>query len=125
MDFSIDHRPVGDIAVVEVKGWVEISTAPQLRDIAIRLIDEGHLHLVLDMSETEFIDSTGLGVVVGLLHRLRSRDGSLVIAGAQDRVLHAFKVSRLTQVLTMTDTTEDAIAAINVRAASASEPEPG
>lgn len=116
MDFSIDHRPAGAIAVVEVKGWVEISTAPQLRDTAIRLIDEGHIHLVLDLSETEFIDSTGLGVVVGLLHRLRSRDGSLVIAGAQDRVLHAFKVSKLTQVLTMADTADDAIAEINVSA---------
>jgi anti-sigma B factor antagonist len=125
MDFSIDHRPAGDISVVEVKGWVEISTAPQLRDTAIRLIDEGRLHLVLDLSETVFIDSTGLGVIVGLLHRLRSRDGSLVIAGARDRVLHAFKVSKLTQVLTMTDTAEDAIAAINVGAASTAEPEPG
>jgi anti-sigma B factor antagonist len=123
MDFAIDHRLEGEIAVVDVSGWVEISTAPQLRETAIRLIDEGNLHLILDLSGTVFIDSTGLGVIVGLLHRLRSRDGSLVIAGAKDRVHHAFKVSRLTQVLTLTDTTDEGIAAINVGAASTSEPE--
>ena len=125
MDFAIDHRLESEIAVVEVRGWVEISTAPQLRDTAIGLIDVGHLHLVLDRSETVVIDSTGLGVIVGLLHRLRSRDGSLVIAGAKDRVLHAFKVSRLTQVLTLTDTVQEGIAAINVGAASTAEPDKG
>lgn len=123
MDFAIDHHREGEITVVEVTGWVEISTAPQVRDTAIRLIDEGDLHLILDMSGTVFIDSTGLGVIVGLLHRLRSRDGSLVIAGAKDRVHHAFQVSRLTQVLTLTDTVEEGIAAINVGTASTAEPE--
>jgi anti-sigma B factor antagonist len=124
MDFAIDHHLEGEIAIVEVSGWVEITTAPQLRDTAIKLIDKGHLHLVLDLSDTVFIDSTGLGVIVGLLHRLRSRDGSLAIAGAKDRVHHAFQVSKLTQVLTLTDTVEDGIAAINVGAASTAEPGP-
>lgn len=124
MDFAIDHHREGEITVVEVTGWVEISTAPQLRDTVIRLIDEEHLHLVLDLSETAFIDSTGLGVIVGLLHRLRSRDGSLAIAGAKDRVLNAFQVSKLTQVLTLTDSVEDGIAAINVGTASTAEPGP-
>jgi anti-sigma B factor antagonist len=121
MDFAIDHHLEGEIAIVEVSGWVEISTAPRLRDAAIKLIDEGHLHLVLDLSATAFIDSTGLGVIVGLLHRLRSRDGSLAIAGAKDRVHQAFQVSKLTQVLTLTDTVEDGIAAINVGTASTSD----
>jgi anti-sigma B factor antagonist len=120
MDFAIGHHLEGEIAVVDVRGWVEISTAPRLRDTAIRLIDEGRLHLVIDLSGTVFIDSTGLGVIVGILHRLRSRDGSLAIAGAKDRVHHAFQVSRLNQVLTLTDTVEESIAAINVGAASAS-----
>ncbi len=121
MDFAIAHHLEGEIAVVEVSGWVEISTAPDLRDTLISLIDEGRLHLALDLSATEFIDSTGLGVIVGLLHRLRSRDGSLAISGATGRVLHAFQISRLTQILTLTDTVADAIAAINTGAASTSD----
>jgi anti-sigma B factor antagonist len=122
MDFAIDHHLEGEIAVVEVSGWIEISTAPKLRDTLIALIDEGRLHLVIDLSETVFLDSTGLGVLVGLLHRLRSRDGSLAIAGARDRVYRAFQISKLTQVLTLTDTVEDGIVAINVGAASTAEP---
>lgn len=122
MDFDVDHHIEGDIAVVEVSGWIEISSAPRLRETVITLIDEGHLHLVLDLSSTVFLDSTGLGVLVGLLHRLRSRDGSLAIAGAKDRVYKAFQISKLTRVLTLTETVEDAIAAIKVGDASASGP---
>jgi anti-sigma B factor antagonist len=120
MDFAVSHHIENEIAVVEVSGWIEISSAPQLRETLITLIDEGHLHLVLDLSATVFLDSTGLGVLVGLLHRLRSRDGSLAIAGAKDRVYKAFQISKLTQVLTLTDTVEDGIAAINAGAASTS-----
>src|SRR4051794_361075 len=100
MDFAIGHRFEGEIAVVEVSGWIEISTAPELRDTLISLIDGGHIHLVIDLSATVFLDSIGLGVLVGTLHRLRAHDGSLAIAGARDRVYQAFQISKLTQVLT-------------------------
>ncbi len=120
MDFAIDHHLEDEIAVVAVSGWIEISSAPQLRETIVSLIDGGHLHLVIDLSETAFMDSTGLGVIVGVLHRLRSRDGSLVIAGAKDRVYKVFHISQLTKVLTLTDSVEEAIAAINSGAASTS-----
>jgi anti-sigma B factor antagonist len=118
MDFAVTHHLEGEIAVVEVSGWIEISTAPRLRDTLIGLIDQGHLHLILDMSEVVFLDSTGIGVLVGLLHRLRSRDGSLAIAGAKDRVYKAFQISQLTRILTLTETVQDAIVAVNTGAAS-------
>jgi anti-sigma B factor antagonist len=118
MDFAITHHVVGEIAVVQLSGWIEIASAPQLRDTLISLIDDGHLHLVVDLSEVVFLDSTGLGVLIGLLHRLRSRDGSLVLAGAKDRVYKVFHTTQLTKVLTFTDTVDDAITAINSGTAS-------
>jgi anti-sigma B factor antagonist len=119
MDFSIAHHLVGEIAVVEVSGWIEIGSAPQLRDTLISVIDDGHVHLVIDLSEVVFLDSTGLGVLIGLLHRLRSRDGSLALAGASDRVYKVFHTTQLTKVLTITDTVADAIAAVNSGTADA------
>jgi anti-sigma B factor antagonist len=113
MDFAITHHAIGEIAVVQLSGWIEIASAPQLRDTLISLIDDGHLHLVVDLSEVVFLDSTGLGVLIGLLHRLRSRDGSLVLAGAKDRVYKVFHTTQLTKVLTFTDTVDDAMTAIN------------
>jgi anti-sigma B factor antagonist len=107
---------------VQVTGWIEIGSAPQLRDTLISVIDEGHVHVVVDLSGVVFLDSTGLGVLIGLLHRLRSRDGSLVLAGASDRVYKVFHTTQLTKVLTITDTVADAIAAIDSGAAGAQGP---
>jgi anti-sigma B factor antagonist len=113
MDFTITYHLVGEIAVVQVSGWIEIASAPQLRDTLISVIDEGHLRLVIDLSEVVFLDSTGLGVLIGVLHRLRSRDGSLALAGANDRVYKVFRTTQLTKVLTLTATVTEAITAIN------------
>jgi anti-sigma B factor antagonist len=113
MDFAITYHLVGEIAVVQVSGWIEIASAPQLREMLISVIDEGHLRLVIDLSDVVFLDSTGLGVLIGVLHRLRSRDGSLALAGANDRVYKVFRTTQLTKVLTLTETVAEAIAAIN------------
>ena len=122
MDFDITHHLVGEIAVVEVSGWIEIGSAPQLRETLISVIDEGNVQLVIDLSGVVFLDSTGLGVLIGLLHRLRSRDGSLALAGASDRVYKVFHTTQLTKVLTITDTVADAIAAVNSGAAGTQAP---
>ncbi|GAA4481812.1 anti-sigma factor antagonist BldG [Actinoallomurus oryzae] len=113
MDFDVTQHLVGEIAVIEVSGWIEIASAPKLRDTLINVIDEGRVHLVIDLSGVVFLDSTGLGVLIGTLHRLRSRDGSLALAGASDRVYKVFHTTQLTKVLTITETVDDAIAAIN------------
>jgi anti-sigma B factor antagonist len=113
MDFAITHHLVGEIAVVQVSGWIELASAPKLRDTLVGVIDDGHVHLVIDLSEVVFLDSTGLGVLISLLHRLRSRDGSLALAGAKDRVYKVFHTTQLTKVLTLTETIDDAITAIN------------
>lgn len=122
MDFDVTHHLVGEIAVVEVSGWIEIGSAPQLRETLIDIIDKGHVHLVIDLSSVVFLDSTGLGVLIGSLHRLRSRDGSLTLAGASDRVYKVFHTTQLTKVLTITDTLDEAIAAINSRTADSQAP---
>ncbi|MDN3358664.1 STAS domain-containing protein [Actinomadura sp. DC4] len=122
MDFGIAHHLVGEIAVVQVSGWIEIGSAPQMRDTLIGVIDEGHVHVVIDLSEVVFLDSTGLGVIIGLLHRLRTHNGSLALAGATDRVYKVFRTTQLTKVLTITETVADAIAAVNSGAAGAQAP---
>lgn len=122
MDFDVTHHLVGEIAVVEVSGWIEIEAAPQLRETLIGVIDEGHVNLVIDLSNVAFLDSTGLGVLIGLLHRLRSRDGCLALAGASDRVYKVFHTTQLTKVLTITPTVDDAIAAIKSGAAGSQAP---
>lgn len=73
---------------------------------------EGHLRIALDISEVEFIDSSGLSVAVWALKRL-GEDGELVISGAQGAVMSIFRLTRLDKVFRIFPDTEKAIAALS------------
>ena len=71
--------PAGDCAVLRVTGEVDLSTAPMLRERIRELAARGAVHLIADLSQVDFIDSTGLGVLVGGLKRVREDGGSLAL----------------------------------------------
>ncbi|MGQ4328656.1 STAS domain-containing protein [Streptomyces hayashii] len=77
MDLSLSTRTVGDRTVVEVGGEIDVYTAPKLREQLVELVNDGNFHLVVDMEGVDFLDSTGLGVLVGGLKRVRAHEGSL------------------------------------------------
>ena len=90
--------------IVHVNGEVDVSTSPQVREELASLIDGGARRIVLDLRETSFIDSAGLGVLVGALKRLREeRDGEIVLRGMLDPVRRVFDITGLTNVFTVDD----------------------
>jgi anti-anti-sigma factor len=99
---------------VAVGGEIDIMTGPQLREPLHDLIGRGVLHHVIDLSDVTFIDSTGLGILVGERRRLRERGGSVRVVcgpGIARRVLHLTAVDRLIDIH---DTVEAAVAALGV-----------
>jgi anti-sigma B factor antagonist len=103
--------PVGDCAVLKVGGEVDVSTAPRLREQVLDLVGKGVLHVIVDMREVSFLDSTGLGVLVGNLKRLRTHDGSLDLVINAERILRVFRITGLSTVLPIHASVPDAIAA--------------
>ena len=79
-------------------GEIDVYTAPKLRETIVTLVDEGHFDLVVDLERVEFLDSTGLGVLVGGLKRVRTHDGSLSLVCTQERLLKIFRITGLTKV---------------------------
>ena len=75
MDLKLDHHTRDGIEVVDVEGEIDVYTAPRLRELLIELVNNGHYQLVVNMEKVEFLDSTGLGVLVGGLKRVRAHDG--------------------------------------------------
>ncbi len=90
MDLSLSTRTVGDRTVVEVGGEIDVYTAPKLREQLVELVNDGNFHLVVDMEGVDFLDSTGLGVLVGGLKRVRAHEGSLRLVCNQERILKIF-----------------------------------
>jgi len=111
VDLSLSTRTAGDRTVVEVGGEIDVYTAPKLREQLVELVQNGSYHLIVDMEQVEFLDSTGLGVLVGGLKRVRAHDGSLRLVCTQERILKIFRITGLTKVFPIHDTVEEAAAA--------------
>jgi anti-sigma B factor antagonist len=111
MELSLQTGTVADRTVVQVSGEIDVYTAPRLRQRLIELVDDGARHLVIDLGGVEFLDSTGLGVLVGGLKRMRAQDGTLVLVCAQERILKIFRITGLDRVFTIVPTVDEAVTA--------------
>ncbi len=101
MDLTLETREVGGRAVVSVGGEVDVYSAPRLRDKITELVGNGSYHIVIDMESVEFLDSTGLGVLVGGLKKVRAHEGSLELVCHQERLLKIFRITGLAKVFTI------------------------
>ena len=111
MDLKLGHYNKDGIEVVDVEGEIDVYTAPRLRELLIDLVNKNNYQLVVNMEKVEFLDSTGLGVLVGGLKRVRAHDGSLDLVCTQERILKIFRITGLTKVFGIHETVDAAIAA--------------
>src|SRR5438477_550081 len=98
MDLSLDVGERNGFTVLAVHGEVDVYTAPRLRERLVELVSQGKRQIVVDLGAVDFLDSTGLGVLVGGLKRLRSHDGDLTLVCTQQRILKVFEITGLTKV---------------------------
>jgi anti-sigma B factor antagonist len=110
MELSLSTRTVAGHMVLEVGGEIDVYTAPQLRERLVSMVDGGARHVVVDLGRVEFLDSTGLGVLVGALKRLRGVGGELSLVCNQERLLKIFRITGLDRVFTLYPTVEGATA---------------
>ena len=111
MDLKLGHYAKDGIEVIDVQGEIDMYTAPRLRELIINLVSKGHYQLVVNLDKVGFLDSTGLGVLVGGLRRVRAHDGSLDLVCTRERILRIFRITGLTEVFGIYETVDQAIAA--------------
>jgi anti-sigma B factor antagonist len=106
VDLTLTTREGADgTTLIAVGGEIDVYTAPRLRDRISELVAEGCYQLVVDMEAVEFLDSTGLGVLVGGLKKVRAHNGSLELVCTQDRLLKIFRITGLAKVFAIHDST--------------------
>ena len=111
MDLKLGHHAEDGIEVIDVQGEIDMYAAPRLRELLIDLVSTGSYQLVVNLDKVGFLDSTGLGVLVGGLKRVRAHDGSLDLVCTQQRILKIFRITGLTEVFGIYETVDQAIAA--------------
>lgn len=111
VSISVTTSEAGEVHIVHVAGEIDVTSAAVLRDALEALIADGHRRLVLDLSDVTFLDSTGLGIVVGRLKRLARHGGTMTVAASHERVLRVFTITGLDQLLAIHPDLEGAVRA--------------
>ena len=99
LDFDVSVTAADDAATVRITGELDCYKAPQLRSTLLTLVDDGVRHVTVDIGGVEFVDSTGLSVLVGGMKRLRDQGGGMVVKSRTDATRKLFEVTGLSTVV--------------------------
>jgi len=110
MNFEIKTDEFGDDAyVISLAGEVDLYTAPEFKQQLLDVISQGGKNVIVDFSDTTFIDSTTLGVLVGGVKRLRMNDGQLSLVCSDRNITKIFEITGLDRVFTIYSTRDEAV----------------
>ena len=119
-EFTLTSDPIDDTRqVVAVAGEIDLFTAPELKQKLTDAIEGGKSRIVVDLTDTSFLDSTALGVLIGAVKRLRTRDGALVIVNVDQNIAKTFEITGLDQIFTIRPTRDEAVEALDADEATA------
>jgi len=113
--FSVELIPSSDeVAIVALQGEVDIYSAPHFKETLIKSIDAGAKHIVVDLSDVTFIDSTALGVLVSGAKRVRPQNGTLDIVCRDENITRIFEITGLDRIFGIYPTREKALESASV-----------
>ena len=98
MDLKIDTEEKDGAALIRLQGEVDVYTAPKLKSTLVDLVDKGNFKIVVNLEQVDFMDSSGLGVLVGGLKRVRSHEGAIALVCTQENILKIFRITGLVKV---------------------------
>jgi anti-sigma B factor antagonist len=102
IEFAIqDRRIEGKAHVLAVSGEVDLFTAPEFKQRVTAPIAAGIDHVIVDLTQTTFIDSSSLGVLIGAHRRLQQRGGRLIVACDSEAIVKTFRITGLDGVFTI------------------------
>ena len=112
MNLKVSPRTVRDgIQALDLEGEVDVYTAPVLRQEIVGQVDSGVKHLLINLARVEYLDSTGLGILIGGVKRLKEQGGSLRLVGPSARITRIFEITGLNKIFDVYATEQEALGA--------------
>lgn len=112
MDLKIETEENDGAAIIRLQGEVDVYTAPKLKSTLIDLVDKGNFKVVVNLEQVDFMDSSGLGVLVGGLKRVRSHEGAIALVCTQENILKIFRITGLVKVFPIFEEESQAVEGI-------------
>ena len=111
-DFRVEVRTEGRAAVVVVRGELDLATSPELEESLRRIWDSGNEQLVIDLRELEFMDSTGLSIIVKAHQRLSEEGRRLCLVRGSQQVQRLLDLTGVSERLELIDSPEEIIGGV-------------
>jgi len=112
-EFELTDEPLPDGHLVAVRGEIDLFTAPELKQLLSEIVGAGTTRLVIDLSQTTFLDSTALGVLIGTVKRLGEEDGRMVLVSSDAAIAKTFQITGLDRIFEIHPTRDEAISALS------------
>ncbi|MBN1192613.1 MAG: STAS domain-containing protein [Coriobacteriia bacterium] len=108
MELDISTENAGAMCTIALSGEVDVYTSPKLKKELADVANAGCLHIVVDLDNLNFIDSSGLGVLVSALRRVKENGGTLRLVCTKEGILKIFRITGLDKVFPLFETAEEA-----------------
>ncbi len=101
-----------DVVVISVEGQLIVANRQELKQQVLETLDSGDRKFVIDFSETGYIDSSGLGVLVSVSKKIREAGGELRLSGLNEDLRMLFELTKLDTLFSISDTKSEAISSV-------------
>ncbi len=109
MNIKTNIKALGSLAkVITVQGELDVYTSPKLKEAIAEAVEAQNTDLVIDLNDVRYIDSTGLGVLIGTLKKIRESGCRMLLVCNVSQILSVFSITGLSKILTICDTINDA-----------------
>ena len=113
MELKIESKQVDkEMVVIDLEGDMDVFTSPNLKETIIKLLKEGSIYLLINLTKVGYMDSTGLGVLVGSLKRVREHKGEIGLISPHPRVQKILDITDLVTIFKIYKNEEEAIRGI-------------
>ncbi len=116
MDIQIENAVIDEdkkIQSVTISGEIDVYSSPKVKELLNSIIEDGYNKLYIDLENVRYIDSTGLGVLIGALKKVRENDGSILLVCTNPQIRKIFNITGLVKIFDLLDTPEEALAKLS------------
>lgn len=114
MDLEFNVTTEENCSRVAVTGEIDLYSVKLLKEKITILLDGRKVtNLLLDLTGVNYIDSTGLGILIGIKRRCTEKGGRMILVSGSDRITNLFSITGLNKIFTICKTVEEAVADLN------------
>ncbi len=109
MNIRVTKEKVEDIVVIDVEGEIDVYTSTYFKKELLKVLDEGNYNIIISLDKVRYIDSTGLGILIGMLKRVKEHNGHMTVVCSNPQIRKVFTITGLIKILGMHDNLQSAI----------------